>query len=44
MGTLIVVEQRVKDHNTKLTEVGREKKSVEAKLAGAKRQAEDQRQ
>ena len=41
MGTLLVVEQRVKDHNTKLTEVGREKKSVEAKLVGAKRQAED---
>ena len=44
VGTLLVVEQRVKDHNTKLTEVGREKKSVEAELAGAKRQAEDQRQ
>ena len=34
VGTLLVVEQRVKDHNTKLTEVGREKKSVKAKLAG----------
>ena len=43
-GNLAVAEQRVKDLNTKLTEEGREKKSFKAALAGAERQAEDQRQ
>ena len=41
MGTLVVAKQRVKDLNTKLTEVGREKKNAEAAPARAKRQAED---
>ena len=40
---LNVAEKRVKELNTKLTEAKREKKSVEAALEGAERQAETQR-
>lgn len=40
--TLAVAEKKIKDLWTKLTEVDRERKSVEATLAGAKKQAEDQ--
>ena len=38
-----VAEKRVKELNTKLTEAEREKKSVEAALERAERQAETQR-
>ena len=35
-----LAEQRIKDVNVKLTEENRDRKSAEAALAGAKRQAE----
>ncbi|KAL0017580.1 hypothetical protein SO802_004649 [Lithocarpus litseifolius] len=38
------IPERIKDLNVKLTEANRDKKSAEAALAGAERQAEDQRQ
>ena len=38
-----VVEKRVKELNAKLTEVEREKKSVEVALEGVERQVETQR-
>ena len=41
--TLAVAEKRIKDLNTKLTEANKERKSVEAALAGAEKQAKDQR-
>ena len=41
---LVVVEKKIKDLGTKLTEADRERKSAEATLASAKKQAEDQRQ
>ena len=37
-----LAEQRIKDLNTKLIEVNRDKKSVEAALEGAERQANSQ--
>ena len=40
--TLTVVEKRIKVLGTKLTEADRERKSAEAALTGAKKQAEDQ--
>ena len=44
MENLVVAKQRIKDLNTKLTEVVKEKKSAKAALAGAKKQVENQRQ
>lgn len=42
--TLAKDEKRIKELNTKLNKADRERKSAEAALAGAKKQAEDQRQ
>nr|POE75897.1 hypothetical protein CFP56_05162 [Quercus suber] len=42
--TLAVVKKRIKELNTKLTKVDRERKSTEAALTGVKKQAEVQRQ
>ena len=39
-----MAEKRIKDLNTKLAEVDRERKSGKATLVGVKKQAEDQRQ
>ena len=44
MENLVVAKQRIKDLNTKLTEVVREKKNAKAALAGAEKQVENQRQ
>lgn len=41
--TLAMAEKRIKDLNTKLAEVDRERKSGKATLVGVKKQAEDQR-
>ena len=40
--TLVVVEKRIKNLGTKLTEADRERKSVEVALVGIEKQAEDQ--
>lgn len=40
--SLVMAENRIKELNTKLTKADRERKSEEATLAGAKKQAEDQ--
>lgn len=40
--TLAITKKRIKDLNFKLTEVDRDKKSAEATVVGAERQAEDQ--
>lgn len=42
--TLAVVEKKIKDLGTKLTEVDRERKSAKVALASAEKQAEDQHQ
>ena len=42
--TLAKDEKRIKELNTKLNKVDRERKSAEAALADAEKQAEDQRQ
>ena len=39
--TLAMVEKKIKDLKTKLIEVDRKKKSAEAALASAKKQADD---
>ena len=44
MDAFILAEQKVKDLNAKLTKAIREKRSVEAALEGAERQAETQHQ
>ena len=41
--TLAMVEKKIKDLGTKLTEPDREKKSAETALAGTEKQAKDQR-
>ena len=40
---LVIAEKKIKDLGTKLIEADRERKSAEPALAGAKKQAEDQR-
>ena len=42
--TLAVAEKKIKDLGTKLIEANGERKSAEAALASAEKQAEDQRQ
>ena len=42
--TLAMAEKKIKDLGIKLTEADRERKSAEAVLAGAKKEAKDQRQ
>jgi len=42
--TLAKDEKRIKELNTKLNKADRERKNAEAALAGAEKQAEDQRQ
>lgn len=39
---LAIAEKKIKDLDTKLAEADRERKSAEAALAGAEKQAEDQ--
>lgn len=42
--TLVMAEKKIKELSTKLIEVDRERKRAEAALAGAEKQAKDQRQ
>ena len=42
--TLAMDKKKIKDLDIKLTEADRERKSAEAVLAGAKKEAKDQRQ